>query len=94
MNTNVKNICDVVEDIKENITDYQYKTIMDNLMILNNITEEVEEELEEVVDEELEELSRQISFLNIYVPTIDDNELKSVFTRRLYLLQCYSTEIS
>ena len=76
MNTNVKDICEVVEDIKENITDYQYKTIMDNLMILNNITEEVEEELEEVVDEELEELSRQISFLNIYVPTIDDNELK------------------
>ena len=36
MNTNVKNICEVVEDIKENITDYQYKTIMDNLMELNN----------------------------------------------------------
>ncbi len=36
MNTNVKNICEVVEDIKENITDYQYKTIMDNLMVLNN----------------------------------------------------------
>ena len=36
MNTNVKDICEVVEDIKENITDYQYKTIMDNLMVLNN----------------------------------------------------------
>ena len=36
MNTNVKDICEVVEDIKENITDYQYKTIMDNLMEMNN----------------------------------------------------------
>ncbi len=35
MNTNVKNICNVVEDIKENLTDYQYKIIMDNLMVLN-----------------------------------------------------------
>ena len=36
MNHNVKNILDVVEEIKEGITDYQYKTVMDNLMILNN----------------------------------------------------------
>ncbi len=43
---------------------------MDNLMVLNNKTEEVKEELEEVVDEESEEISRQISFLNIYVATI------------------------
>jgi hypothetical protein len=74
MNTNVKDICEVVEDIKENITDYQYKTIMDNLMALNNKKEEVEAEVEEVVDEELEEISRQISFLNIYVETINDIE--------------------
>ena len=36
MNTNVKNISEIVEDIKETLTDYQYKTIMDNLMELNN----------------------------------------------------------
>ena len=35
MNTNVKNISEIVEDIKETLTDYQYKTIMDNLMALN-----------------------------------------------------------
>ena len=35
MNTNVKNICEVVEDIKEKLTDCQYKIIMDNLMVLN-----------------------------------------------------------
>ena len=87
MNTNVKNISEVVDDIKEKLTDYQYKTIMDNLMALNNKKEEVEEEVDEETDEELEELSRQISFLNIYVPTIDDDELKATFTRRLYLLQ-------
>ena len=67
MNTNVKNICEVVEEIKEAITDNQYKIIMDNLMILNEKKEETDEELEEVVDEELEELSRQISFLNVYI---------------------------
>ena len=35
MNTNVKNISEIVEDIKQNITDYQYKIIMDNLTALN-----------------------------------------------------------
>ena len=87
MNTNVKNICEVVEDIKEKLTDCQYKIIMDNLMILNEKKEETDEELEEVVDEELEELSRQISFLNVYIPTLDDEELKYTFVRRLEMLR-------
>jgi hypothetical protein len=30
-------ILDVVEDIKQNITDYQYKKIMDSLMEINQI---------------------------------------------------------
>ena len=30
-------ILDVVEDIKQNITDNQYKTIMESLMEMNNI---------------------------------------------------------
>ena len=88
MNTNVRNISEIVDDIKEKLTDYQYKTIMDNLMVLNNKKEEKEEELEEVEDEELEEISRQISFLNIYVETINDIELKNVFIRRLDMLRC------
>ena len=95
MNTNVRNISEIVDDIKEKLTDYQYKTIMDNLMALNNEKEEEEADVEEETDEEtIEEIHRQIIFLNGYIPTITDNELKSVFTRRLYLLQCYSTEIS
>ena len=51
MNTNIKNISEIVEDIKETLTDYQYKTIMDNLMALNNKKEEVEEDVEEDVVE-------------------------------------------
>ena len=96
MNTNVKNISEIVDDIKEKLTDYQYKTIMDNLMVLNNgkeeVEEEVEAEVEEETDEELEELSSHISFLNIYIPTIDDDELKKIFVRRLDILRCLFSE--
>jgi DNA-binding transcriptional regulator GbsR (MarR family) len=87
MNTNVKNICEVVEDIKEKLTDCQYKIIMDNLMVLNEKKEETAEDLEEEVDEELEELNRQISFLNVYIPTLTDEELKYSFVRRLDMLR-------
>ena len=97
MNANVKCTCEIIEDIKENITDYQYKTIMDNLMAMNNKKEEfevkVEEEVEtEETDEELEELSGQISFLNIYIPTIEDGELKDIFMRGLDVLRCLFSE--
>ena len=87
MNTNVKNICEVVEDIKEKLSDCQYKIIMDNLMVLNEKKEETTENLEEEVDEELEELNRQISFLNVYIPTLTDEELKYSFVRRLDMLR-------
>ena len=99
MNTNVKNISEIVEDIKEKLTDYEYKTIMDNLMALNKkkeeVEDEVEEEVEREVDEELEdeeglaELARQISFLNMYIATVDDNDvvIKNSFIRRLDMLQ-------
>ena len=87
MNTNVKNICEVVEDIKEKLTDCQYKIIMDNLMVLNEKKDETAEDLEEEVDEELEELNRQISFLNVYIPTLTDEELKYSFVRRLDMLR-------
>ena len=87
MNTNVKNICEVVEDIKEKLTDCQYKIIMDNLMVLNEKKKENAEDIEEDVDEELEELNRQISFLNVYIPTLTDEELKYSFVRRLDMLR-------
>ena len=90
MNTNIKNIYEIIEEIKQNITDNQYKIIMDNLMVLNK-----KQETEEETDEEtIEELHRQIIFLNGHIPTLKDENLKSVFTRRLFMLQCFSTEIS
>jgi hypothetical protein len=87
MNTNVKNICEVVEDIKEKLTDCQYKIIMDNLMVLNEKKNENAEDIEEDVDEELEELNRQILFLNVYIQTLTDEELKYSFVRRLDMLR-------
>ena len=79
-----------MKKLNKNITDNQYKIIMDNLMVLN----EKKEAKEETDEETIEELHRQIIFLNGYIPTIKDKDLKSVFTRRLFMLQCYSTEIS
>jgi hypothetical protein len=79
MNINVKNISEIVDDIKERLTDFEYKTIMDNLMALNIKKEEEEEEAdveEEVEEENIEEIHRQIIFLKGYIPTITDNELK------------------
>ena len=78
MNHNVKKILDVVEEIKEGITDYQYKTVMDNLMILNNNKNEDEEGYDEIL--------RTISFLNIYIPSIKDNDVKISFIKRLDFL--------
>jgi hypothetical protein len=91
MNMNVKNISEIVDDIKEKLTDYQLKTIMDNLMAMNNEKEEeeadVEEETDEQTDEEtIQEMHRQIIFLNGYIPTITDEDIKLIFTRRLNML--------
>ena len=81
MNTNVKGIYQVIEEIKENITDNQYKTIMDNLMALNKKEEEAEEE--SVIDSVLD----QIEFFNQYIPNISDENTKNQFLRRLDLLK-------
>ena len=64
---------------------------MDNLMVLNEEKKEVKEETDE---ETIEELHRQIIFLKSYIPTIKEEDLKIVFTRRFFMLQCYSVQIS
>ena len=46
---------------------------MDNLMALNNEKEEVEEELD---------ILEQIAFLKIFIPSISDENTKTLFTRR------------
>ena len=79
MNTNVRNISEIVEDIKEKLTDYQYKTIMDNLMELNKGKNS--EEYEEV-----EDILEQIAFLKTFIPSICDERTKTLFVERLVLL--------
>ena len=81
MNANVGNIYEVVEKIKQNITDCQYKTIMDNLMVLNKKEEQGEEQ--DVIDSILD----QIEFFNQYTPSITDANTKNLFLRRLDLLK-------
>ena len=80
MNTTVGNINEVVEEIKQNITDSQYKTIMDNLMVLNK-KEQGEEE--DVIDSILD----QIEFFNQYIPSISDENTKNQFLPHLDLLK-------
>jgi hypothetical protein len=81
MNANVGNIYEVVEEIKQNITDSQYKTIMDNLMVLNKKEEQGQEQ--DVIDSILD----QIEFFNQYTPSITDANTKNLFLRRLDLLK-------
>jgi hypothetical protein len=81
MNANVGNIYEVVEEIKQNITDCQYKTIMDNLMVLNKKEEQGQEQ--DVIDSILD----QIEFFNQYTPSITDANTKNLFLRRLDLLK-------
>jgi hypothetical protein len=81
MNANVGNIYEVVEEIKQNVTDSQYKTIMDNLMVLNKKEEQGRED--DVIDSILD----QIEFFNQYIPSISDVNTKNQFLRRLDLLK-------
>jgi len=80
MNNNVKNILDVVEEIKEKLTDYQYKNVMDNLMILNN------NKAKEDNEEDVYAILGQIGFLHQYIPSLSDEDTKKVFINRLDLL--------
>lgn len=51
MNDQIIKISDVIEDIKENMTDSQYKIIMDSLMIINNshfLDNNLEKRIEEI----------------------------------------------
>ena len=80
MNSNVERIYQIVEEIKTKITDNQYKTIMDNLMVLNNNKEYPEEK------QERDALLEQICFLYLYVPSIENENMRKVFFNRLELL--------
>ena len=69
MKTNIKSVCEIVENIEEKLADYKKQMKKP----LKNVIENV--------------------FLNGYIPTIPDENLNLVFTRRLYMLQCYILRI-
>jgi len=81
MNANVNDIYAVVEEIKESITDCQYKTVMDNLMILNKREEQKTNErmIGLILD--------QIEFFYQYIPKINDVSIRNQFSSRLDLLK-------
>ena len=81
MNANVKDIYAVVEEIKESITDCQYKTMMENLMILNKREEQKRNEpmIGLILD--------QIEFFYQYIPKISDATIRNQFSSRLDLLK-------
>ena len=81
MNTNVGNIYEVVEEIKESITDSQYKTVMDNLMVLNKKEEQnTNKRMTGLILD-------QIDFLYQYTASLKDADTKSQFSSRLELLK-------
>ena len=81
MNTNVGNIYEVIEEIKENITDSQYKTVMDNLMVLNKKEEQTTNKRMTGL------ILDQIDFLYQYTASLKDADTKSQFSSRLELLK-------
>ncbi len=72
MNTNVRNISEIVDDINEKLTDYQYKTIIDNLMDINN------DKQKQVDRQKQDAILEQICFLYQYFPSIDDDNTKKL----------------
>ncbi len=81
MNTNVKNISEIVDDIKESITDNQYKTIMDNLMTLNRIQE---------YDNNVKEINmlwESIFFYKKYISVLQKDDEKQIFIERKEFLE-------
>ena len=50
MNQSVKVVFEIIEDIKQNITDNQYKVIMDNLMVLNKSKKELQSNAKYIIE--------------------------------------------
>ena len=50
MNQSVKVIFETIEDIKQNITDNQYKVVMDNLMVLNKSKKELQSNAKYIIE--------------------------------------------
>ena len=50
MNQSVKVVFEIIENIKQNITDNQYKVIMDNLMVLNKSKKELQSNVKYIIE--------------------------------------------
>ena len=83
MNTNVECIYQVIEEIKQNITDNQYKIIMDNLMVLNGGKKDIEQYII------LKHTIVQVCFLYQYISFNEDDNIKQIFTNRIELLDSH-----
>ena len=50
MNQSVRVVFEIIENIKQNITDNQYKVIMDNLMVLNKSKKELHSNAKYIIE--------------------------------------------
>jgi hypothetical protein len=50
MNQSVRVVFEIIENIKQNITDNQYKVIMDNLMVLNKSKKELQSNAKYIIE--------------------------------------------
>jgi hypothetical protein len=78
MNQSVKVIFETIEDIKQNITDNQYKVIMDNLMVLNISKKELQSNAKYIIEKMqlYEDVIYFIDFNYNMTYLINDNKLE------------------
>ena len=78
MNQSVKVIFETIEDIKQNITDNQYKVIMDNLMVLNKSKKELHSNAKYIIEKMqlYEDVIYFIHFNYNMTYLINDNKLE------------------
>ena len=78
MNQSVKVIFETIEDIKQNITDNQYKVIMDNLMVLNKSKKELQSNAKYIIEKMqlYEDVIYFIDFNYNMTYLINDNKLE------------------
>ena len=78
MNQSVKVVFEIIEDIKQNITDNQYKVIMDNLMVLNKSKKELQSNAKYIIEKMqlYEDVIYFIDFNYNMTYLINDNKLE------------------
>lgn len=82
----MEQILETMEDIKQNIKDNEYKTIMDGLMKINIKKDEKKEPVECLykMDQLLKWLNTKIEFTNDRFDTIPKKELKQFIIKQFY----------